>query len=930
MDLISANTRYLHAHTPLLSGLSTLAELSADDDPEASIRQTGRFVRAFTLYGLAHLGVYRADDYERSVNELARALAERLHIPNLYLLLRIVIDSSHLARALNSHEARAACVMSHQLAVFFQRVFGRQPDFASERYHHPDEAAASSSEHAELIRTTDAMYGHLATKLTAVTERAKSRGPNHRSAIAEVARRADIYVHVTEAMIRQALELQLAATGWTVVTSHLHSKRPVAPRDDDDRAIAAWPIAGAPAGEIADYALFCGPRCVAVVVGKRTHASPAAAIEYGRSIRGEAPMVFATDGHPYRSAHPDSGLWLWTEATGDARPVDSFYTPAGIRAALAPQPDTAQRSLTRDLRPYQQRAIAACLDALATDTGTPRRTRLVAMAPGTGKTRTAGGLIGRLLAEGRARRILYLAANGTLAEQARIALSLPRSARDLGATPADSQVRVATVKEMHARVLLTDDPAAVPPVDSYDGLIVDECPDADPRMLDHFDAVCIAFTATPTPATIERFGEPVFHYRYSDAAAAGHLIDHAPPRLISPDRLADAVRTSEPLTAAPVPAAELYRLSDTVEFPDSQRQRMLARSVTSYSFNRAACAALAPELWPHGPGKTLVFCIDGRHADTVAELLEDALRSHHGTRAQGSVLLINRTADDRQARLEQFRTRKAAAVAVTDDFLATGIDVPEIDTLVFLRPVNSRSAYAQMIGRGTRLCPAIGKRGVRIFDCVDGYETMAVPADVVPTQPPPAKKRLGPAPDHSAITHRRPIYDDEGRDARSYLVHVAEKLRDHRDDLPNLALVQQAPHTMTRAQLEDLHGALAALGITESRLQKAHSERAGEPVEVSLLGLLRHHLMHEILVENRARVARALTKMLATNQFTAIQKQAVERMAEQLQESLILEPHDLDQGAFKTQYGGFRGLDEKRFGGGLARLLDQFERALWE
>ena len=121
-----------------------------------------------------------------------------------------------------------------------------------------------------------------------------------------------------------------------------------------------------------------------------------------------------------------------------------------------------------------------------------------------------------------------------------------------------------------------------------------------------------------------------------------------------------------------MPAAELYRLSDTVEFPDSQRQRTLARSVTSYSFNRAACTALATELSPNGPGKTLIFCVDGQHADTVAGLLEDALRNQHGTRAQGSVLTITGAATDRQSRLQRFRSRKDAAIAVTDDFLAAG------------------------------------------------------------------------------------------------------------------------------------------------------------------------------------------------------------------------------------------------------------------
>ena len=48
-------------------------------------------------------------------------------------------------------------------------------------------------------------------------------------------------------------------------------------------------------------------------------------------------------------------------------------------------------------------------------------------------------------------------------------------------------------------------------------------------------------------------------------------------------------------------------------------------------------------------------------------------------------------------------------MAVTVDLLTTGIDVPSITNLVFLRRVQSRILYDQMLGRATRLCPDIGK-----------------------------------------------------------------------------------------------------------------------------------------------------------------------------------------------------------------------------
>jgi type I restriction enzyme R subunit len=63
------------------------------------------------------------------------------------------------------------------------------------------------------------------------------------------------------------------------------------------------------------------------------------------------------------------------------------------------------------------------------------------------------------------------------------------------------------------------------------------------------------------------------------------------------------------------------------------------------------------------------------------------------------------------------------------DLLTTGIDVPKIVNLAFLRRVNSRILYDQMIGRATRLCPEIGGPGIdkesfRVFDAVRQSEAI--------------------------------------------------------------------------------------------------------------------------------------------------------------------------------------------------------------
>ncbi len=58
---------------------------------------------------------------------------------------------------------------------------------------------------------------------------------------------------------------------------------------------------------------------------------------------------------------------------------------------------------------------------------------------------------------------------------------------------------------------------------------------------------------------------------------------------------------------------------------------------------------------------------------------------------------------------------------MTVDLLTTGVDVPKISNLVFLRKVNSRILFEQMLGRAARRCDEIGKEIFRIFDAVCAY-----------------------------------------------------------------------------------------------------------------------------------------------------------------------------------------------------------------
>lgn len=54
-------------------------------------------------------------------------------------------------------------------------------------------------------------------------------------------------------------------------------------------------------------------------------------------------------------------------------------------------------------------------------------------------------------------------------------------------------------------------------------------------VIEYFDAVKIALTATPALHTTQIFGKPVFKYTYREAVIEGYLVDYDAPHKIKPN-----------------------------------------------------------------------------------------------------------------------------------------------------------------------------------------------------------------------------------------------------------------------------------------------------------------------------------------------------------------------------------------------------------
>ncbi len=606
---------------------------------------------------------------------------------------------------------------------------------------------------------------------------------------AERSAQAAQQVQMDEAATRLLIDQQLIDAGWEADTVHSTHAKGARPEKGKNKAIAEWPTQGK---QSADYILFAGLTPIAAVEAKRLNTNVAGKIpqaeRYARGLQlaaehqpawategraapwpdGEGgsfqlPFVYSCNGRPLVKQSPEaSGTWHRdVRQTANLRKVlPGFHSPQGLLDQLTRSRADAEARLAQEsfaylrLRDYQVKAIAAVEAALARG----QSNCLLAMATGTGKTRTIIGLMYRFLKAERFRRILFLVDRTALGDQAMDnfneapleqdqPLSKIYNIADLGdmAAEAETRVQVATVQAMVKRIFGSDNP---PPLDAYDCIIVDEAHRGytldqdmtegelalrDPaqylssyrRVLDYFDAAKIGLTATPAQHTSDIFGKPVYTYSYREAVADDWLIDYEPPiryeTLLSKHGIhfakGDTVESLN-LSTGEIEAAEL---DDELHF----EVESFNRRVINEDFNRIICEQLAQELDPLGEEKTMVFCATDAHADMVVRLLGQAFEGIYGEQYnQAAVQKITGASDKVDLLIRRYKNERFPSIAVTVDLLTTGIDVPAICHLVFMRRVKSRILYEQMIGRATRRCDDIGKTVFKIYDPVDLYATL--------------------------------------------------------------------------------------------------------------------------------------------------------------------------------------------------------------
>jgi len=539
-----------------------------------------------------------------------------------------------------------------------------------------------------------------------------------------------------EAFSRVRIDAQLKDQGWEVLDPNSVRFEYVLP--DTTRA---------------DYVL-CDRhgRSLAVIEAKKAAINPAEAEAQARGYAGQlkVPYIFLANGEEIR-------FWEW-QREAFPRSIKTFFSQGDLeRRAATAQVKRNPMEIPIDRRIVERDYQTDCIDALCKEIASGRRKLLVEMATGTGKTRTAAAFIKRLFEANAITRVLFLVDRIPLAKQTEDAFAehLPDyPAYVLRAGRRFQDEKVITITTLQSMVNIYRDYSA----GYFDLVISDECHRSIygkwSGVLRHFDGIQVGLTATPCVANPEDLGDeedklfirdtlrffevdkPTFSYKMKDAIRHGYLVPYQIYKAKTVKTAAEGgfeVKRDE-LDWSAMDAqtrAEFEKIfgdekTITIDpaalerkFTIPERNRAIVREfreVMTNGYHDAAGRLRKPLI-----GKTIVFAVTKRHAETLAQLFDTAFADQKPTPdvRYADYVVSGMGQDDTvdgMTKINRFKREQFPQILVSVNMLDTGFDCPEVVNLVFARFTRSTILYQQMRGRGTR--KAKGKPIFTLFDFV--------------------------------------------------------------------------------------------------------------------------------------------------------------------------------------------------------------------
>lgn len=221
----------------------------------------------------------------------------------------------------------------------------------------------------------------------------------------------------------------------------------------------------------------------------------------------------------------------------------------------------------------------------------------------------------------------------------------------------------------------------------YDMIVVDEFHHAAAKsyqkLLEHFKpAVLLGLTATP-----ERMdGKSVLTYFKDRISAEIRLPDAIERRLLCPFHyfgVADSISLKDVTwKAGHYDTEELTNLYTLESYGANKRADIILDAVERYTADMRDV-------------KGLGFCVSQRHAAFMADYM-------NSRNIPSMALDSNSSKEDRDMAKHRLETGKLTFL-FTVDLFNEGVDIPAVNTVLFLRPTNSMTVFIQQLGRGLRL-----------------------------------------------------------------------------------------------------------------------------------------------------------------------------------------------------------------------------------
>jgi superfamily II DNA or RNA helicase/HKD family nuclease/diadenosine tetraphosphate (Ap4A) HIT family hydrolase len=159
---------------------------------------------------------------------------------------------------------------------------------------------------------------------------------------------------------------------------------------------------------------------------------------------------------------------------------------------------------------------------------------------------------------------------------------------------------------------------------------------------------------------------------------------------------------------------DYYGVPDEVDYSQIpwRSRRFDEESLTTAVATEARASNALDQLKRRGGLKTLAFCVSQRHADFMR-------RHFSGAGLRAAAVHAGETSDPRARSLERLQSGEIDVLFAVDMF-NEGVDIPDIDTVLMLRPTESPVLWLQQFGRGLRWRP--GKR-LKVIDYIGNHRT---------------------------------------------------------------------------------------------------------------------------------------------------------------------------------------------------------------